>query len=173
MNCPYLFEYQQAGASSEDAGFCVSKGRPKPHPKFTEAWYLSRSIWFQTQPNDACVVCEQCVTRGLNFSDLVMATQFILTWFSGGLFPSFWFVYFLTKFIYFASSQQVQSLRFYNICIYFEISIKLQYTYGLPIFYFLSILFCSLQLSQSFAKWTDIWGKQVRKKVELSLTALI
>lgn len=42
--------------------------------------YPSRSGWFRTKPNDACVVCVQCVIRGL-FSDLIMSTQFILTYF--------------------------------------------------------------------------------------------
>lgn len=81
MHRPFPFEPHQAGASSENAAYCSWKGRRKADLKFLSAQYPSRSGWFQTQPNDACVVCVQCVPRGLYFSDVVMATQFILTWF--------------------------------------------------------------------------------------------
>lgn len=57
--------------------------------------------------------------------------------------PKFWCFFFLTKLIYFVNSQEAQSLRFYNIWIYFEIRIK----YKFILFSCSSLLFVSSSFS--------------------------
>lgn len=95
----------------------------------------STSLWFQTQPNDACVFCEQCVTRGLNFSELITATQFLLIWFSGWFVPKLLVCLFSHK-ISVLCQQSTSTISKVLEHLYLFYSIKLLYTYGLPIFLF-------------------------------------
>lgn len=75
------------------------------------------------QPDNACVVCVQCVRRGLTFSNSIMSTKFTLTWFSDMVFFCFVFSFLLTKLIL---CQQPTSTVFkiFHICTYLEVSIK-------------------------------------------------
>lgn len=98
-----------------------------------------------------CVVWVPCVSRGLTFSDSIMSTKFILTWYSD-MFFCFVFIFLHTKLIL---CQQPTSTIFkiFHICMYLKISIK----YKLMLFsssslHFLCLFFCSIQVSQPFKR---------------------